>query len=383
MFDRDYRKTNHQQQQHSISFSDNFMTTTIGQIFSRRRRLPALPLLFALSLALSSSVAADLHDLAAAGTDVHRRQAIAARSCTIDKLLRSDSPPPVLFAPEADWPAGSDIAPAFTPDGKTVFFTHSDGANRMIMVSRLHDGDWSAPVVANFSGIWRDIEPAMAPDGSYLVFISNRPPVAGGAPLTGFWAGAYRPGAGGNIWRVDREGDDWGKPVRLPDIVNSHSAVYSPAVAGDGSIYFNQPDPVTRKSHLYRAQATPKGYEAPKALSISDGTIGDFDVAVAPDESFIVFSSNRVPATNQQALLFVSFSRGSHWTAPKALEPPVEGLEARFSPDLRTLYFSAEVGSATSDQPAAAPRVSRIFQLGIDGCARAARPALASTHRSH
>ena len=162
---------------------------------------------------------------------------------------------PVLFAPETAWPAGSDASPAFTPDGKTVFFTHAVGAARTIMLSHFNGDAWSAPRAAPFSGSWRDIEPAMAPDGSYLVFISNRPVQAGGEALTGFWAGAPRPGAGGNIWRVNREGEGWGRPVRLPDIVNSHSAIYSPALARDGSIYFNQPDPVTRKSHIYRAQA--------------------------------------------------------------------------------------------------------------------------------
>lgn len=145
---------------------------------------------------------------------------------------------PKLFAPESAWPEGDDSAPAFTPDGKTVFFTHRNGAIT-IMMATLHDGVWSRPQVAPFSGEWRDIEPAMAPDGSYLVFISNRPATAGGEPLTGYFGGRSQAGKGGNIWRVDRRGDGWGEPVRLPDIINSNSAIYSPAIAGDGSIYFN------------------------------------------------------------------------------------------------------------------------------------------------
>jgi hypothetical protein len=40
---------------------------------------------------------------------------------------------PKLFAPEAEWPAGTDVSPAFTPDGQTVFFTHAAGAARTIM----------------------------------------------------------------------------------------------------------------------------------------------------------------------------------------------------------------------------------------------------------
>jgi Tol biopolymer transport system component len=267
-----------------------------------------------------------------------------------------------LFAPESYWPEGSDACPAFTPDGRTVLFTHSTGAVRSIMISHLRKGVWSTPEVASFSGTWRDIEPAMAPDGSYLVFISNRPAIAGGEPLTGFFGGASRPGAGGNIWRVNREGDGWGEPVRLPNIVNGNSAIYSPAIARDGSIYFNQPDPITKRSHIYRAQATNHGFDTPIALTISDGTIAGYDAAIAPDESFIVFSSDRAPASPGQSLLFVAFAQNRNWTVPQALQPATEGLEARFGPNLKILYFSAETPSSKSDSTDT-PRSSRIFQI--------------------
>lgn len=267
------------------------------------------------------------------------------------------APTAKLFQPEAGWPEGDDSAPAFTPDGKTVFFTHRDGAIT-IMMATLHDGVWSKPQVAPFSGRWRDIEPAMAPDGSYLVFVSNRPATASGAPLDGYFGGKVQPGKGGNLWRVDRRGDGWGEPVRLPDIVNGNSAIYSPAVAGDGSIYFNQPDPVTKKSHIYRAQARGDSFEVPVALSISDGMRPGYDVAVAPDESFLVFSASRAPAGPNQSLLFVAFRRNGEWTEPQALDPYLEGIEARFSPDLKTLYF--ETDDVSHDKPH-----GRIFQVPL------------------
>jgi Tol biopolymer transport system component len=270
---------------------------------------------------------------------------------------------PRLFAPESYWPEGSDASPAFTPDGRTVLFTHSNGADRSIMISHQRKGVWSMPEVATFSGTWRDIEPAMAPDGSYLVFISNRPAVAGGEPLTGFFGGASRPGAGGNIWRVNREGDGWGAPVRLPTIVNSNSAIYSPAIARDGSIYFNQPDPITQKSHIYRAQASIHGFDTPVPLSISDGIIPGYDAAIAPDESFIVFSSNRTPASPGQSLLFVACAQNGDWTVPKALHPAIEGLEARFSPDLKFLYFSADIPVPNLPNSTDKAVSSRIFEI--------------------
>ncbi|HEY3813601.1 MAG TPA: hypothetical protein VGL66_10270 [Caulobacteraceae bacterium] len=279
---------------------------------------------------------------------------------------------PVLFAPEATWPAGADVAPAFTPDGRTVFFTHSEGEKRTIMLSHRGAHGWSAPSVAPFSGTWRDIEPYMAPDGSYLVFVSNRPATPGGKPLDGYFGGQARPGKGGNLWRVDRKGVGWGEPHRLPDVINAGGAIYSPAVARDGSIYFNQPDPVTHKSHIYRAQATSGGFRTPVSQAFSDGDHPAFDAAVAPDESFIVFGAPRPPAQPNSSALFVAYRQGDGWSAPQALTPLIGGIEARLSPDLKTLYFSdAPAGASESNAPI------RIFATPFD--AHAAVAPLATT----
>ncbi len=284
-------------------------------------------------------------------------------------MAAGDHPAPVasrLFAPEAVWPAGSDIAPAITPDGRTLFFTHSEGEKRTIMISHRVKGRWSAPQIAPFSGTWRDIEPYMAPDGSYLIFASNRPATPEGKPLDGFFGGKPQPGKGGNLWRVDRRGSGWGEPVRLPDIVNSSGAIYSPAVAGDGSVYFNQPDPVTKKSHVYRAQAQGGTFLPPVSQSFADGDHPAFDATVAPDESFIVFGAGRPPAPAGSAALFIAYRRAGGWSEPQALTPLIEGIEARLSPDRKTLYYSAAPPGARDPN---AP--IRIFETPFD--ARAER----------
>lgn len=108
------------------------------------------------------------------------------------------------WASASDWGTGADESPTFTPDGKTVYFAHEDAEKRAIMVSHLRNGAWSAPKPATFSGTWRDFAPAIAPDGSYLVFDSNRPTVAGGKSLEGYFGGQVRPGKGGDLWRVDK-----------------------------------------------------------------------------------------------------------------------------------------------------------------------------------
>ena len=92
----------------------------------------------------------------------------------------------------------------------------------------------------------------MAPDGSFLVFGSNRPKSPGGKALDAVLAdGSVRTGKGNNLWRVDRKGEGWGEPVRLPDSVNNSGRIFSASVVGDGSVYFQRPDPTSQTFHLF------------------------------------------------------------------------------------------------------------------------------------
>ena len=95
---------------------------------------------------------------------------------------------PTIFAPERIAGADDDGAAAFTPDGATVYFMRGTDSFTLMESHRI-GGRWSTPQVAPFSGQWRDLDPAMAPDGSYLLFVSNRPSEPGGQPLDAVHAG--------------------------------------------------------------------------------------------------------------------------------------------------------------------------------------------------
>lgn len=237
------------------------------------------------------------------------------------------------------WTLAHDASPAFTPDGNTVVFTRGRGADRRLVVAHRRGATWSAPAPVPFSNRWMDIEPAMAPDGSYLVFVSNRPAHAGGAALDGQWGGKTWPGRGGNLWRVDRLGDGWGAPVRLPTVVNATSSTFSPTVAGDGSVIFMRAEPHNGAFRLYRSRYLRGGYAAAQPLALGAArTTSDYDPALASDASFIVFSSDRAPSSPKGDDLFIALATTAGWSAPRDLG--VSGNEARLSPDHRMLYFN-------------------------------------------
>lgn len=249
---------------------------------------------------------------------------------------------PVVFAPGTISGPAHDSAPAFAPDGATVYFTRSNAAQSTIFVSHRHGEHWSVPEVASFSGEWNDMEPAFAPDGAWLVFVSNRPPVAGGAPIEATYNGGAQ--KGGNLWRVERKGDGWSAPVRLPDVVNPNPSTFAPSVAADDSLWFMTTDATSGKFRLHRSAFRDGRYEVAKPLPFSDGSTTDVDPAVAPDESFVVFGSARRPKVGID--LFIAFRDGDGWREPVWLGDRINSrgsdAEPRLGPDHATLYFSSE-----------------------------------------
>jgi len=256
---------------------------------------------------------------------------------------------PAVFSPGVISGPQHETAPAFSPDGHTVWFSRSEGAASTVCMSHREGDRWSAPEVAPFSGRWRDMEPAMAPDGTHLVFVSNRPAHDGGAALDGFFNGKTVAGGGGNLWRVDRTSSGWSTPQRLPDIVNASASTFAPSVARDGSLWFMRPDATTGRFRLYRAAFVDGRYGTPAPLPFSDGSSTDVDPAVAADESFVVFGSGRAPARGID--LFIVRRVDGTWGTPVSLGDAINSAgsdaEPRLGPDGTTLYFSSERRSSS------------------------------------
>jgi WD40-like Beta Propeller Repeat len=253
-------------------------------------------------------------------------------------------PTPIVFEPGIISGVEHDAALAFTPDGRGVYFQRSDGTDSRILVSRLRNGRWSEPEVAPFSGRWSDMEPAMAADGSHIIFISNRPIVPGGQPIDGFFGGQPQPGGGGNLWRVDRTADGWSEPYRLPETVNVGTNVFAPSILRDGSLLFMRSDPTTGKFRIYRSQHGPDGYATAGPMPFSTGAVTDVDPVADRDETFIIFGSGRPPAKDMD--LFIVRRSGAGWGTPQHLGPvinaPGSDAEPRLSADEKQLYFSSE-----------------------------------------
>src|SRR5215813_12221683 len=122
-----------------------------------------------------------------------------------------------------------DFGVTMTPDGKTLFFTRSVPRSNVYVICRseLVNGHWTEPEVAPFSGRYWDFDPVIAPDGSRMVFASDRPP-----------PGTRKADQDFDLWIVDRAGAGWGAPRHLGPNVNSDGDETFASIARNGTLYF-------------------------------------------------------------------------------------------------------------------------------------------------
>jgi len=242
---------------------------------------------------------------------------------------------PTIFAPGVVSGPANDGSPTFTRDGNTLLFTRSGAGAGTIFESQLVGGRWTQPKIASFSGQWNDQHPSMAPDGSYLVFVSSR-------PVPGIQERVS------HVWRVDRRNGGWGTPVHLPETVNIGPRTYAPSVAADNSIYFLEiAEP--RTMQLYRARWAEGHYQTAEPLPFSSPATADVDPEIAPDQSLLVFASAGRRANDTKEHLYIVFNHNGTWGDVIPLRYGGDDTngwssdnEPNIAPDGHTLYFSSD-----------------------------------------
>lgn len=201
---------------------------------------------------------------------------------------------PRLFGEGTVSTGDNEFGPAFTPDGNTLLFCRTAPGRtnfQAILVSRRVKGAWAEPEVASFSGEWKDLDPSISPDGKLLVFASNRP-VAGTEARKDY-----------DLWEAERAGSGWSAPRHLGPLVNSDGDETTTSIASDGTLYLA----TTRAGgkggrDLYVSQRKEGVYQAPEPLAALNTEFDDSNQFIAPDQTFLVFASNRgAPGEKQPA----------------------------------------------------------------------------------
>lgn len=270
---------------------------------------------------------------------------VALFSCTFKRESKIDylgqKPPGMvaeLFAPGlVSTDSMEHSAPAFSPDDSVVLWTVVTSAYRAFLLEMKYEqGKWSAPHRPSFADSTADdYYPSFSSDGKKLHFSSRRK-----APS------AYPQNIDMRIWEVERTAMGWGNPVPF-DTTASQGHEYAHSITRNGTIYFTSPHGGGTSLNIHKAEKKSGRYTKPVLLPYSINSVGYEDGSfIAPDESYLIFESNRPEGIEGGIDLYISFkTKDGRWGIPVNMGPEINSGKAerfaRLSPDGKYLFFGS------------------------------------------
>ncbi|MBI9055928.1 MAG: PD40 domain-containing protein [Bacteroidales bacterium] len=269
---------------------------------------------------------------------------------TTDAYLGQTPPQdiPVTFAPGI---VSTDTTiehgtPTFSPNGNEVFwqsnYRQSGKETEIFGMTMQHDGDtWNAPKVSPYNS-----GPVFSPDGKRLYFL----------PF------GEENGEKNGPYYVEKKNNIWSEPVCM-DLLAQFPEIkyaYNYSVTQNGTFYFlGHAEGLGSMNDfgIYRMELNNGEYSKPELLpsSINLGKgIMNWTPFIAPDESYLLFSSNRLSPDNDIGDIYVCFRKSDgSWTEAINLGTSINsGKQERFpsvSPDGKYLFFTRWVARGNED----------------------------------
>jgi hypothetical protein len=258
-----------------------------------------------------------------------------------------DTPKPELIGEGVISTSDDEFGGSLSPDGSTLYYDVTVPAHYLYVICESHlvNGKWQRPEVLPFSGLYRDSDPVLTPDGNTLLFASDRP--RNGAESQSFY-----------IWSAQKTAHGWSEPHALDGPVNSDGSQVFASRANNGNLYFTS-DRNKGKFDIYRSRLVDGKYQPAEDLgpNINGDGVFSLEALIAPDESYLLIGSfGRQPSFGNSDL-FISYNQSGTWSKPKNLGPVINTAareySPRISPDGKWFIFTSERGMQTEkrDQP--------------------------------
>ena len=258
-------------------------------------------------------------------------------------LYFNQTPPsliPKIFAPELISRSDrGEFASVFSADGTEIIFGVGNGRTTEIRSARLINDSWSEPRTVIGHERYSYMDAFLSPDETRLYYISNQPFDGLGAPKDP------------DLWFSDRTNNGWGEPQNAGPILNSERGEYYVSFTTEGTLYFTSNRAAAEGQEInFDIHAAPNvdgEFQKPVRLGSSVNSAGyDGDVFVSPDESYLIFSSDR-PGGFGSGDLYISFrTADGTWTEAKNMGASINTNSQDYCPfvtkDGRYLFYSTK-----------------------------------------
>jgi len=258
------------------------------------------------------------------------------------KYLGEEQPglTPKVFAPGiVSLKERFEYGSTFSPDGKEFFYAVNVGQKPEIHVIKFENNAWTKPALLLGHEQYGYNDPFLSPDGKRLFFISDRA-VDGKSAKKDI-----------DIWYVERTKSGWSEPVNSGRGINTDKNEYYISFTKNGTMYFSSnggTSTETDKNYDVRSSEFAAGkFQPSKKLNSAINTeYYEADVFISPDESYIIYCSER-PGGKGQGDLYISFKNNSKaWEPAKILDLGISTEAYEFCPfvtgDGKYFFFSRD-----------------------------------------
>jgi hypothetical protein len=232
-------------------------------------------------------------------------------------------------------------SPTFSPDGNEVFWQANSLDHKIIhcLTMKRIGNLWTCPQITPY-----DSSPVFSPDGKRLYYL----------PF------GEENGEKDGPHFVEREDNQWSQPVcmdlikRFPEI----KAIYNHSFTNNGTLYFlGHAEGYWNNFGIYRSELIDGNYTQPELLPASiniPGNTRNWTPFIAPDESYLLFSSSRCEDKTDDGDIYISFRKSDgSWMLPVYLDEKINSNRPeRFpsvTPDGKYLFFTRFVSRGNED----------------------------------
>jgi len=198
--------------------------------------------------------------------------------------------------------------PCFTKNGKFMLFKGSTDSLDGVFIMEEKEDVWTFPQKALALSPYEDRHFILTLDGKQIFFTSRRPLDSGGEP-------EKNP----SLWIFDNTPSGWSQPQPARAPINTDQAEFYSTVTEDGTLYFTR-STSDESADIYRSSLVNGEYTRAERLPEPVNTkYVDGDPYISPNESYMIFLSNRPEGLGQHDF-YISFKlTDGSWTQPKNL----------------------------------------------------------------
>lgn len=195
---------------------------------------------------------------------------------------------------------------AFSPNGSQLYYAITNSQWTMSKIIRISSHNLAKKDTLYLKDRLYEGEPFVTKDGKSLYFTVVFPPPSGK-----IWQS--------DIYRVNRTENGWSVPEKLDSTINSFASEWHFSFTNNNIAYFtSERENGTSALHgdIFRAELKDNKFvNVTKLLAPINTDYNDSDPLIAPDESYLIFHSNR-PGGFGEHDLYISFNENGHWTDP-------------------------------------------------------------------